>query len=1427
MQQPIPSQPSYFFLHPAAVAFSFNALGDPDNLGISVYSNAQVLFFVRGIDGLDQLPDSQYRSWTLSAYPTHFTDDAGVARYCHLALSKATSQATLCFPDTRLDIYGRAITDDGQFFLNPDGSLVLSPNDTPEGDPSPSEDSATDLTPNPDHYFLFLGKITASGPRGAKQSRRWDNIAAYPITGTLDTAQYREYEQGGDLDKMFRFSPLYGNDGAILQLLPIVASRIWQLFIGTAEKVVNNLFRRDDLAPEDIDAPIEGGDSLVQQPTVTEDLDTVLPTEAHMRDYLEQKALSRVHDDTAAGHIDFTLGLTSHEDIDADKDIRALGNITSRDGHIGSSSFATGLLGNGWRINALGHGELDSLSLRKFLEVPELRFNRVSVHTGVQWQTFGGGLIEEVYPDPDGDPRRGIIKLHLEDGEYGAFAVNDLCMGIYHNENPDGGDNEDTNIDAHNGNFAFAGFQTIYFRVIRPCSAPAPVPDSSESGSTSDGGDPSPSALVPDSSASGSTSDGGDSSPSPSSTPDSRNQYFLYELRPDWILKADGMPPFSKDMTSRHPQPSMSFACYANPVNSERQSCVYSTTEYTIMLAGMTDWTYSSPNIFYIQGRLDGFTIQIKNPNPGPELIDYPLQGYGIGVGNIFKWGNETTLERTDMLISQQLYYTKQFIDPDTFLSPGYSYGEVNGNISIESMFTWTTDPQSPDSDHPYVYAYWLKTYQRGSSIVAEASKPFLFSTFGTMGESALYLRWSPSSLTVRMVSSGWIVDDQPAEVSMAEQSQNVGITASLIYGMTEQRPIFGITLGELPDELQGCISDFSAYNSNGDDWFVAFNLHDLSISAPVIIPVNVTIDSEGSTIPAPLMLTPLFDGADGYNGEDGADAVVYDIEPSLPNVVFDTEESEFVVDRLTFSFFRTKGTHRESCQATYRVIASNTAGTELETIEGTDADHVTIMLNASSARMSAYYFAVDMFVDGEKVKSLTVQRVDSNAPGAPGAPGTPGKDAVLFSIEPSSDAIHTNAAGTATSAWGCTMYRSEGDNRQPYSNTRWSVEVMNSRLAIKTYTFSGATFTLSQSALNMVKSVTVTAYDTTVSRDSIILVRTYYPVADGAAGIQGVVVRQMGEWQEDVAYVNQSQLDITGIRYLDIVQYRVNGLVKYYECKPTGKGEFNQGHIPTDTAHWTAADMFNFIATELLLAQNAHIDFLSGNAIYLHGPAKEDGTTDVTIGLQGGATNNTPMIFAGAIQSEAADAPFQVLPDGTVKSANINNEFQDVRGYDGGAASDGEVQIIDNGLNIANIRTGSRIYDGEGNWIQPKKRVYNLRCDDTVILLPTAAEFIGQRIMLYNGINDSLMIQNGYFGKGTTYVQQQGGKTFLGVGITTKYTTGFNIGNLQTYKAVSYIGFMCGVMEFVGTPDDDGTCRWAVVNDGVAAKWYDGTFIS
>ena len=205
----------------------------------------------------------------------------------------------------------------------------------------------------------------------------------------------------------------------------------------------------------------------------------------------------------------------------------------------GKNGFASGLTGFGAKIFDTGHGEFESMFIRRFLEVPELRYNRVMVTLGDKWRASGAGIIETV------DTETKTCTLKLEDGEIGAVAVGDICMGIYHNIT--GNATED--YDDGKGNRRFAGFCTVYFTITEVTGE--------------------------------------------------RNETFKYQLRPTSSSWSYSFDPFEM----------MNFVVYGNFTNTERQTSVYETRTYTRMLWKQNTWEISAANVALQYGDLSNLNI--------------------------------------------------------------------------------------------------------------------------------------------------------------------------------------------------------------------------------------------------------------------------------------------------------------------------------------------------------------------------------------------------------------------------------------------------------------------------------------------------------------------------------------------------------------------------------------------------------------------------------------------------------------------------------------------------------------------------------------------------------------------------------------------------------------------------------------------------
>lgn len=260
--------------------------------------------------------------------------------------------------------------------------------------------------------------------------------------------------------------------------------------------------------------------------------------------------------------------------------------------------FVSGLVGIGGRIDGQANAELRSLVLRTWLEVPELRYNKQSVYIGVRWDTFGGGIVEEVHPAEDGSGT-GWLKLKLEKGEYGAVDEFDLEMGIWHDgrtytpaedvvdiydEEYTTIPNADEDYDDRKGNFLFAGFKTVYFMVTGTSGA--------------------------------------------------NNEIVEYMLRSE----ADGG-------NGIHPFAGMHFAARGNTNNPDRQSFEYHTTvPYSLMLTGVNTWEFQPSNYVEIRGNLEGFSMQALDM--AGNVYTKVFHGVGQVFGNAYIFGTLDSFER-------------------------------------------------------------------------------------------------------------------------------------------------------------------------------------------------------------------------------------------------------------------------------------------------------------------------------------------------------------------------------------------------------------------------------------------------------------------------------------------------------------------------------------------------------------------------------------------------------------------------------------------------------------------------------------------------------------------------------------------------------------------------------------------------------------
>lgn len=151
----------------------------------------------------------------------------------------------------------------------------------------------------------------------------------------------------------------------------------------------------------------------------------------------------------------------------------------------------------------------------------------------------------------------------------------------------------------------------------------------------------------------------------------------------------------------------------------------------------------------------------------------------------------------------------------------------------------------------------------------------------------------------------------------------------------------------------------------------------------------------------------------------------------------------------------------------------------------------------------------------------------------------------------------------------------------------------------------------------------------------------------NGLQGRRGATVRGPVNYEEQTTTRRFCNGELTDTNHpedalwLDVI--RKDSSIYYCNTSYTGSCNDTWSSV---SSNWTASDQqFDFMATKLLLANNANIDFLSGNEIYL-----KDSSSNVTGGAAGG--NGINFWAGGATPSTA---PYRVSNDGSFYASNAN----------------------------------------------------------------------------------------------------------------------------------------------------------------------------
>lgn len=904
----------------------------------------------------------------------------------------------------------------------------------------------------------------------------------------------------------------------------------------------------------------------------------------------------------------------------------------------GKNGFASGLTGFGAKIFDTGHGEFESMFIRRFLEVPELRYNRVMVTLGDKWRAPGAGIIETV------DTGTKTCTLKLEDGEIGAVAVGDICMGIYHNIT--GNATED--YDDGKGNRRFAGFCTVYFTITEVTGE--------------------------------------------------RNETFKYQLRPTSSSWSSSFDPFEM----------MNFVAYGNFTDTDRQTSVYETRTYTRMLWKQNTWEISAANVALQYGDLsnlnifglnmDGYSMYLNNiymtgiikqikPDGTPvQTLNFREEGYIPGVhydyydslsynGSMWACINEDGSSAAPgsngdwleiaskgdtgtpgapgkdgvSVTNSGPWYSGLVVPKMSIVTMGGSSFLSKASTTNPPLWCWTDNAGNRFTYNDGSYALTGEINTDEYELLVKSGKD---GSDGTSYERVFIHTTTESkpatpstSQTDDYVPSGW--HDDP-----------VGVSSSLPYEWISER-----------EKKNGIWSEFSApalwakYGFDGADG--AEGVAGTSIiwkgdfsSAPPN-PQNGwayknTTDKKSYVYQDGQWYQMTIDGIDGKNGKDGLSIVWKgDLQtpPSNP---------------------QTNWAYRDTNNG--RVYIWNGTAWALMVVDGSDgADGA-----AGSDGLSVFITYND----------------STSQPSVPTGNGTTGG----WHTNATSTAIWISqkvAASASDGAWG-TPIKIKGDKGDGYTQMgqfrtgmvvpkmgvvsmgggSYVAKVSTTNPPLWCWTDNaGNRFTFNDGGYCLTGEQNAAEYDVWAEKGDTGAKGDKGDDGEkgdkgdkgdqGVQGIQGCIIRS-SEWASGVTYRNDEDLT-SGTRYIDIVMVRNNSAVDGWDVYKCIKTHTSSSSITyANTTYWTELSNVGPIYTSLIIANNASLDFVQGNELLI-----KDANNNIVAGLTGGSSKEagtTPVrIWAGG--DVPGNAPFRVDQNGNLVAtkANITGTITATGGVIGG----------------------------------------------------------------------------------------------------------------------------------------------------------------
>lgn len=966
--------------------------------------------------------------------------------------------------------------------------------------------------------------------------------------------------------------------------------------------------------------------------------------------------------------------------------------------------FASGMTGFGGIIDKKGNAEMQSLKLRGFLEVPELRYNRVEISMGDTWYAPSAGIIESV------DTEAQTITLKLEEGEIGSPRVGDICMGIFHNLNTS--ENATTDYDDGRGNRRFAGFATCYFRIteeldtttyktfkyqLRPVSGAYPTQYHPAASMTFVGY---------------------------GSFSNEDRQTSRYETRTyqryltgvsDWEFTASNIAAQYGDLSnlSIFGIEMRGYSAYLNNIYMSgviQQFTPGGEEVPTIIDRGVwsaTETYNRNDDVYWNNGHWRCLVDGTKT-EPGKDAEEWVyLGGYGmLETVSIFKKSESEPAKPTELKIPPEGWTTetlpmsdqrptwmctgtvvdgevKSWSDPQRISGEHGTDGKdgkdyewifartseykapaqpptaqqddyIPSSSETSDGQVWTDDAVGPDNDNPYE---WASKRVKVNDTWGEFTHPALWAKFsfdGAPGVDGTDVEWifkRTSSNTAPNTPSG---SDEDGYVPSGWTNNPTGPNSERPYEWT-------------------CVR----YKTGG---------HWSGYSA------------------ASLWAKWSFDGADGVDGE-GVEYIFTRTETEDPGTVPDVPDvAEYDNPPAPWTDDPT------GVDATYRYEWVSKRN-KVEGVWGAFSSPsiwARYSYDGQPGNWTSYVFKNS---DTEPAKPTSSDPIPSGWSDAPTGVG------IWWMSKATIDAS-TGKAG----AWS-TPIRVTGEDGEPGPHTDFKYAKNNSTTTapalVKTdrtpagwsdtppSLSSGEYLWMTQAEIdannNLLHPTVGWATPVRISGEQGPKGDDGSPGEDGKDGLQGCIIR-LTEWASGVEYRNDLDLVSNGPRYIDIVTIYANNKQLKFQCSQTHtSSNSNKPTAGSASAYWQQLNDMVPIYTPLLFAENAVINFLQGMEFVVHNSKTDISVNTIIAGLVGG---DIPL-FVGS--NTPSNAPFRVAKDGSfvATKADITGTINASSGTIGGFKIDtasltakddfGEMYLSSNLIRFTNDNT--KLYLGGDTW--------------------------------------------------------------------------------------------------------------------------------